>query len=396
MIPRLFVISLALAMSAASADPTATPSPVAQANVATAAKPAVNATEVRKELAELRTQIGALSRRMAELSMQLGDAGPQAYAFRYLSDSDRGMIGVVLSPDDAGARIDAVTPDGPASRAGLRSGDILVGINGKSLPRSDSRTSHAEARRLLGDLDVGQQIRLSYRRDDDKVREASLTAERSKALNWQQLFVEADIDTRVERDVRVVEGDFEHAAHAGDHEARYEHMRETMSEAREAMRAMRHQLGDSHRGEALAGMRMGMPWWGINFATLNPELGRYFGASQGVLVLSAPPDMLKELEAGDVIVKVGDRAVERPEQALRALRDHDVGDTVELAILRERKPRSLSIVVPEYKAIFDIRPLPVPPAPPAPPASPTPPTAPAPPAPPTPPTPPESGPGDIY
>lgn len=125
--------------------------------------------------------------------------------------------------------------------------------------------------------------------------------------------------------------------------------------------------------------------------TLNPELGRYFGARQGVLVLSAAADSLKELEAGDVITKVGTQTVERPEQALRALRDHAVGTRVEVAILRDRKPRTLSVVVPEYKAIFDIRPLPVPPPPPAPPAAPTAPAAPTvapPPAPPAPPVPP--------
>ena len=162
--PRPLLLALALAVPAAHADESANASAAARASAATAAKPAANAVEARKELVELRSQIGVLSRRMAELSMQLGDAGPQAYAFRYLGDADRGMIGVVLSSDDAGARIDALTPDGPASRAGLQSGDVLVSIDGKELPRTDSRAAHAEARRLLADLDVGENVRLGYRR----------------------------------------------------------------------------------------------------------------------------------------------------------------------------------------------------------------------------------------
>ena len=38
-------------------------------------------------------------------------------------------------------------------------------------------------------------------------------------------------------------------------------------------------------------------------AELNPQLGRYFGASAGVLVLSPKADF-PQLQAGDVIVKV--------------------------------------------------------------------------------------------
>ncbi len=382
MIPRLLLLSLALAMpTAGAAEPPSSASPADQAKAAQAARPRANAAEVRQELSELRAQIGVLSRRMAELSLELGDAGPQAYAFRYLSNSDRGMIGVVISPDDAGARIDAVTPEGPASRAGLQSGDLIVSINGKSLARSDSRAAQIEARRQLADLDVGEALRLGYRRGDSEVREISLAAERRKALNWQELFVDSpEIERHREPGQDI------------DRDLHLEQMREAMSGAREAMRAMRYRLGDSQQGEALGGLHAGVPWWGINLATLNPELGRYFGARQGVLVLSAAADSLNELEAGDVITKIGAQTVERPEQALRALRDHVVGTRVDMAILRDRKPRTLSVVVPEYKAIFDIRPLPVPPAPPAPPAAPTAPAAPmaapppAPPAPPVPPT----------
>ena len=35
---------------------------------------------------------------------------------------------------------------------------------------------------------------------------------------------------------------------------------------------------------AMRGVRMGMPWWGLNLAPLNADLGRYFGTEKGVLV----------------------------------------------------------------------------------------------------------------
>ncbi|MCB1576055.1 MAG: hypothetical protein KDI81_01585, partial [Xanthomonadales bacterium] len=88
-------------------------------------------------------------------------------------------------------------------------------------------------------------------------------------------------------------------------EERYERMHEAMAEARKAMREARLEIERSRRG--LAGSDAGdistafdssfelMPWWGLNLASLNPDLGRYFGTDSGVLVLSASRNALKEL-----------------------------------------------------------------------------------------------------
>ena len=58
---------------------------------------AAKTEEARKELAELRTQMQELSRKMAALSSELGEGGPRSYAYRYIGDPDRAMIGVVLA-----------------------------------------------------------------------------------------------------------------------------------------------------------------------------------------------------------------------------------------------------------------------------------------------------------
>jgi serine protease Do len=46
---------------------------------------------------------------------------------------DRGWLGVAVSDDDArsGVQVTAVEPDGPADRAGLRSGDRILAVNGE-------------------------------------------------------------------------------------------------------------------------------------------------------------------------------------------------------------------------------------------------------------------------
>ena len=130
--------------------------------------------------------------------------------------------------------------------------------------------------------------------------------------------------------------------------------------------------------------RLSMPWWGLNLAPVNADLGHYFGVEKGALVISADVNSLPGLRAGDVITGVADEPVSRPEDALRALRDQPTGTSVPIKVLRERKSLVLNVKAPPFKSIFSM-----PPVPPTPPEPPTPPAAPpAPPAPASPPLPP--------
>jgi hypothetical protein len=119
-------------------------------------------------------------------------------------------------------------------------------------------------------------------------------------------------------------------------------------------------------------------WNGLNLASLDSNLGKYFGTDKGVLVLSAG-SQLPGLQAGDVIRSIDGKPVSTPREAMDALRSHQAGDKASLALLRDHRDTSAQVTVP--KAM----PLPIPPAPPAPPAPPPPPgigAIPAPPAPP--------------
>lgn len=354
------------------------PAPVAAAKADTAAS-----ARARVELVELRKQIGELSRRMAELSLELGDVGPQAYAFRYINNEDRAMIGVVLSAEPKGARIDAVTPNGPAARAGLRSGDILVSINGEALPSKDADASLDKARRVLRDLKPGDAVRLGYQRGGQNTAIIEVKAERREAWNWQTLFAgDADIDARDVSNRREIERSVEVIVEGSGTEAEREAVRQGRAAQRESRTLAWRGQHEGLQGEASTDvrhfkmMREAMPWWGINLASLDADLGRYFGTDSGVLVLAASEEALPGIKAGDVILKIAGTSVGRPEQALRLLRDQDAGALVELTILRDRKPMSLKVKSPKYKSLFSVG---GPPAPPAPPMAPAPPTAPTPP-----------------
>ena len=133
-------------------------------------------------------------------------------------------------------------------------------------------------------------------------------------------------------------------------------------------------------------MHVPMPWWGLNLATLNADLGHYFGTDKGVLVLSTDEQSLPGIRAGDVITSVAGEPVNRPEDALRALRDQESGKNVPIKLLRDKKTLALNMKAPAFNSIFNMRIAP--PAPPAPAAAPAPVAAPAPAAVPAPPAPP--------
>lgn len=382
----LLVLALACAQAGAVDPPAATADPEA----------------TRKELGELRQQMSDLSRRMAELSRELGDTGPRAYALRYLNEPDRAIIGVVLSGDDDGSvLITGVTPDGPAARAGLRSGDIITAINGEKLAKQDADASLAQARRLLDGLKAGQEVRLGWRRDGKAQPELKLAAERREAAQWSRLFVdrsEGPDGTRLRIEDAGLPPDLDEKVRRAT-----AHARLAATDAGRTAERARMITIDAGKHADLARLdivRDAMPWWNINLASLNPDLGRYFGTDEGVLVLQAGERALPGLKPGDVIQSVAGRKVVRPEDALRALRDQPAGSDVDVRVLRDRKTLALKTKAPEYKAIFDVDfnapPVPpTPPTPPTPPAAPPPPAA-APPAPPSaPPTPPSRRGGTI-
>ncbi len=369
-----------------------------------------------------RAEIHRLTQRIEELSQQLGDAGDVRVIVRREMGGMPGMggmhegmtpppmppgcpmagpderrgervmmgdgpmagrpgLGVVLAANTAakGVRVAAVTPDSPAMKAGLHSGDVLLSIDGKQIPGSGVEAVDS-ARALLGDLKQGQLVQLGYAR-------AGKTGIAS---------VKADNIARM-----MVFNRGEDSAMPGMHGPgeMHEHMREGMHSGMgdnmmmlppnvelEIERAG--PMRDCAPGNddcQLPALYEAFRWQGLNLASVDVSLGRYFGTSKGVLVLSSS-DELKSLQSGDVIQRVAGTEVGSPREVMRALHDKDAGSQLKLDVLRDRKVVTVAITVPE------VRPLPfmAPPPPPPPPPPPRPPATPRPPAPPTPPTPPLS------
>ncbi|MEO8669952.1 MAG: PDZ domain-containing protein [Tahibacter sp.] len=372
-----------------SATATTAAEPVARAASAAAARPAASATaaaesgasvksdatspmtpedsaKAREQLGQLREQMRDISRRMADLSTQLGDAGPRSYAYRYIADSDRALLGIVMFPDQGGVKISGVTPGGPADKAGVRNGDVLVAIDGSVVGNDADRPGKAvaNATAALAGLKVGQTVKLDLLREGRKLS-VTAKAERREAWTWPRMFG---------------------GNHTGDDDAdvlivQQPDMRELQQRIDRQMEVVRPQI------ERMKNVHIRMPWWGLNLAPLSEDLGGYFGTTRGVLVLSADPNSFPGLKPGDVLLTIGNDDISSPEDAMRRLRDAPAGSDLQLKLMRQKKSTTLAMKAPEFKAMFP----PLPPEPPVPPAPPTPPAPPAPPAPPVPPPPPHDG-----
>jgi hypothetical protein len=76
---------------------------------------------------------------------------------------------------------------------------------------------------------------------------------------------------------------------------------------------------------------------GLQMETMNTGLGEYFGTEEGVLVADVHPDSKLGLQAGDVILRVGDREVSEVGALRRILRSYEADEEVTLHIMRNHQ-----------------------------------------------------------
>lgn len=230
----------------------------------------------------------------------------------------RGRMGINLdlrpdpSRDSIGARVAGVTPGGPADRAGVQTGDIVTRFNGTQLgvtERSDEDENSRPAMRLINlasRLTPGDTVRLDLRRGTQN-QSVSLVA------------AENDMDVMMGR-MNVFGGP------GGG-----------MFEMGPLVR----------RGTERAFALMGAGGLSsIELVKINPGLGEYFGTNEGLLVVSVGEDTSLGLRNGDVILAVGGRRVSSPPQAMRILETYEVGENVQMDVMRQKRRVSVTGKLP--------------------------------------------------
>ena len=221
-----------------------------------------------------------------------------------------------------GVRVEDVMEGGPAARAGLQAGDVLVAVAGDPL----GSNAAAALQRRISSAEAGDTVELTALRDGQN-RQVRVVLEELGG-GWGRFSprlraMPAPDAPRPPAVFRWRSGGAD-APRPGarlrgwglDREDLHEMLPSRMELHRLAPLALRHRL---------------------ELVEMNPELGRYFGVDQGVLVAEAAEDNRLGLEAGDVIVAIGDREVRTPEHAYSILRSYLPDEEVELRVMRDRR-----------------------------------------------------------
>lgn len=223
--------------------------------------------------------------------------------------------------DSLGAYIESVSPGGPAAKAGLRSGDVITKLDGKSVLAGGRAEEERDRRQSLPGLRL---IELAARLEPSDT--VPIEFLRGKDRRTVSVVTEDEPDAFAEGpgggrpfSMRLFRPDGAHdrmPLPAGDFM----------------------DMGPGDRFEFLAGSPLGE----LELAPLNPDLGQYFGTSDGVLVIHAPKDGSLGLKGGDVVQAVDGRKPAGPSHLLRILRSYDKGETFKLDILRNRKRETVT------------------------------------------------------
>jgi hypothetical protein len=278
-----------------------------QAPTADAAKLEAEEAKTRAKLEEARARLDKAAREVAELSNQLG--ANARHDVRFMTGGPpRAVLGIQVDPrsDEKGVRILSVSPGGPAAEAGLRDSDLIVSLDGVATTGADpDRTLIAQMRAVKPE----QKVKVRVLRDG-KNKDLTVVA-RPMA-----------IDERV-FSVRVPEG--------------------AMGEVGgRAFGHMPDMPGIQHFRTFFPG-----EFGGMELASITPKLGAYFGVTEGVLVVQAPENDAFKLEDGDVLQTIDGRKPEDGGHALRILRSYKSGEKLNITVLRQRKPLTLAVTMPE-------------------------------------------------
>lgn len=323
----------------------------------------------KQELDAARSALDQAAKRYAELAARYGgDAGRTFRVER--SALRKPVIGVVLAADEqAGVRIAGVTPDSAAASAGLKSGDRLVGIDGRKLDAASAAARVEQARGLLAALDAKTAVALAYERAGKagtvsvtpKVGERVLVVPGGMAFDGNVKVFVGDGGELREIEADRMRGDLV-AARARAAEAK---ARAAAGDARHGgdlaftiapdVRSEILRLGTDCKGQdcRLPALAEALRWSGLNLAAVDAQLGRYFGTDRGVLVLSTGRE-LDALQAGDVILKIAGESVASPREAMELLRAQPADGKVAVDYLRDRKPGAAQVDVPR-PATFQLR-----------------------------------------
>jgi serine protease Do len=242
--------------------------------------------------------------------------------------SEKGWLGVeiqdltpelrevlVLGEDAQGVLVAGVNEGSPAEGAGIGKGDVIVALDTKDIEDASGLV------RMVSKRKPGETVTIAILRDGQKKAIKVTLGRRPKGA-------EEDFTIRLPKSKLPEE-----------REGRDVEIPDIGLPNLESVAPLEHFKLEVDRGRL-----------GVNVVDLNPDLGSYFRTTKGALVTEVLKDTAAEeagIKAGDIIVKADGKPVENREELIRILSKREVGDKVELVVLRKGKEMKLSATLEE-------------------------------------------------
>ena len=222
------------------------------------------------------------------------------------------VIGEDLDPQSiGGARVRDVSPGGPAEEAGIRAGDLIVKVDDNDV---DSDEPGNGARQVVSEL---QAFRGKLRKDPN-----------------------AKLKIRVLREGQPKEFEVTPRRIANTFVFTPPPLPPNLEIGSDPSGGFNYAYKFFGGNSDLAGLEV---------TTLTPQLGRYFGASKGVLVVRAPKSDTYKLQDGDVIVTIDGREPTSGSHITRILSSYQPGERVTLRVMRDHKTQDIRVTVPDRR-----------------------------------------------
>lgn len=240
-------------------------------------------------------------------------------------------ISVTLAKQDTdsiGAHVQSVTPGGPAAKAGIRSGDLITKLDGKSILGTASRPVDEEESlpgvrliELAAKLEPGDTIPVEYVRSGQRRTVSLVTGDEPL---WA---VEEGPGSGPTWEFRVPGLRMERTPQPG---------LMPLPEGRGRVEIRR------GPGQTQSVFFMTDALGELELAPLNADLGSYFGTAEGTLVIRVPEGSTLGLKGGDVILSVDGRKPSSPASLMRILRSYEEGESIRLEIIRQKKRETVT------------------------------------------------------
>lgn len=212
-------------------------------------------------------------------------------------------IGITVRDSDSGVVVQSVRTETPASRAGVKEGDIVTEFDG------ERARSAAQFTRLVRETAPGRAVKMTVLRSG-----ASTTLDISPENRGADSIQFPDIARDFQRGFRVLPRDFN--------------------------------FDFADPGFPFDSPRR----LGVTVTPLSDQLAVYFGVKQGVLVTEVTAGSVAEaagITAGDVITTVRGQTIASSADVVRELGQADSGASVEIRVTRNHKEVTVTAKMPE-------------------------------------------------